>query len=71
MYAATATICVAIDKLNQFTGNMDSTLLFEARSELEIARNLLENRWQKPQPPRTGVRVWVVIQYVVGVISFK
>jgi hypothetical protein len=46
MYAATATICVAIDKLKQFPGNMESMLLIEARSELEIARNLLESRWQ-------------------------
>jgi hypothetical protein len=46
MYAATATIHVAIDKLDRFPGNMDSTLLIEARSELEIARNLLESRWQ-------------------------
>jgi hypothetical protein len=46
MYAATATICVAIDKLKQFPGNMDAPLLIEARSELKIARNLLENRWQ-------------------------
>ena len=46
MYAATATICVAIEKLDRFPGSMDSTLLIEARSELEIARNLLESRWQ-------------------------
>jgi hypothetical protein len=46
MYAATATICVAIEKLDRFPGSIDSTLLIEARSELEIARNLLESRWQ-------------------------
>ena len=46
MYAATATICVAIEKLKQFPGSMDDPLLIEARSELEIARNLLESRWQ-------------------------
>jgi hypothetical protein len=46
MYAATATICVAIEKLDRLSGSMDSTLLVEARSDLIIARNLLENRWQ-------------------------
>jgi hypothetical protein len=46
MYAATATICVAIEKLKQFPGSMDDPLLIEARSELVIARNLLESRWQ-------------------------
>jgi hypothetical protein len=46
MYAATATICVAIEKLKQFPGSMDDPLLIEARSELAIARNLLESRWQ-------------------------
>ena len=46
MYAATATICVAIDKLKQFPASLDEPLLIEARSELIIARNLLESRWQ-------------------------
>jgi hypothetical protein len=45
MYAATASICVAIEKLKQFPGNMDAPLLIEARSELIIARTLLESRW--------------------------
>ena len=46
MYAATATISVAIEKLEQFPGGMKEPLLIEARSELTIARNLLESRWQ-------------------------
>jgi hypothetical protein len=46
MYAATASICVAIEKLKQFPGSMDYTLLIEARSELITSRNLLESRWQ-------------------------
>ena len=46
MYAATATICVVIEKLKQFPGGMKEPLLTEARSELTIARNLLESRWQ-------------------------
>ena len=46
MYAATATISVAIEKLKQFPGGMKEPLLIEAQSELEIARNLLESRWQ-------------------------
>jgi hypothetical protein len=46
MYAATASICVAIEKLKQFPASMDSTLLIEARSELITARNLLESRWK-------------------------
>lgn len=45
MYAATATICVAIKKLNQFPGSVEDPLLIEAQSELIIARNLLERRW--------------------------
>jgi hypothetical protein len=46
MYAATASICVAIEKLKQFPDGMKEPLLIKARSELEIARNLLESRWQ-------------------------
>jgi hypothetical protein len=46
MYAATATICVAIEKLKQFPGSMDDPLLIEAQSELVIARTLLESRWK-------------------------
>ena len=46
MYAATATICVAIEKLKQFPNGMKEPLLIKAQSELEIARNLLESRWQ-------------------------
>jgi hypothetical protein len=45
MYAATATISVAIEKLKQFPGSMEEPLLIEARSELAVARNLLEIRW--------------------------
>jgi hypothetical protein len=45
MYAATATICVAIEKLKQFPGSMDDPLLIEAQSELVIAQTLLESRW--------------------------
>jgi hypothetical protein len=46
MYAATATICVAIEKLKHFPGGMKESLLIEAKSELEIARDLLDSRWQ-------------------------
>ena len=46
MYAATATISVAIEKLKKFPGGVEEPLLIEARSNLVIARNLLENRWQ-------------------------
>jgi hypothetical protein len=46
MYAATATISVAIEKLKQFPGGLKEPLLIEARSELVISRNLLENRWK-------------------------
>jgi hypothetical protein len=46
MYAATASICVAIEKLEQFPGSMDEPLLIEARSELITARSLLESRWE-------------------------
>ena len=45
MYAATASICVAIEKLKQFPGSTNSALLIEARSKLITARNLLESRW--------------------------
>jgi hypothetical protein len=45
MYAATATISVAIEKLKQFPGGMTEPLLIEARSELVISRNLFESRW--------------------------
>ena len=46
MYAATATISVAIEKLKKFPGGVEEPLLIEAQSNLVIARNLLENRWQ-------------------------
>ena len=46
MYAATATISVAIEKLKKFPGGIGESLLIQAQSELEIARNLLESRWQ-------------------------
>lgn len=45
MYAATATISVAIEKLKRFPGGMKEPLLVEARSELVISRNLFESRW--------------------------
>jgi hypothetical protein len=45
MYAATATISVAIEKLKRFPGGMTEPLLIEARSELVISRNLFESRW--------------------------
>ncbi len=46
MYAATATISVAIEKLKKFPGGVEEPLLIEAQSELEIALNLLEYRWK-------------------------
>jgi hypothetical protein len=46
MYAATASISVAIEKLKQFPGSTNSALLIEARSKLITARNLLESRWK-------------------------
>ena len=46
MYASTATICVAIEKLKQFPGSTKDLSLIEAQSELVIARNLLESRWK-------------------------
>jgi hypothetical protein len=45
MYAATATISVAIEKLKQFPDSVEDPLLIDALSELTVARNLLESRW--------------------------
>ncbi len=46
MYASTAAICVAIDKLSRFPRNQEDPLLIDARSELITAQNLLESRWK-------------------------
>ncbi len=45
MYASTAAICVAIDKLILFSDSQENPLLIDAQSELITARNILENRW--------------------------
>lgn len=45
MYASTAAIKAAVEKLKMFPGNRENQLLIQARSELTIAANILENRW--------------------------
>jgi L-rhamnose isomerase len=46
MYASTAAIKSAVEKLGRFPGNRENRLLIQAKSDLMIAHNLMEARWK-------------------------